>query len=62
MIDTTRLNPQEWPKPAEASSKLPSKSHKIINNKKLKAMQAWQEEPRKMEESIRRHLQIPNNS
>jgi len=50
MIDTTRLNPHKWPKPAEASSKLPSKSQeKII---KLKAITAWQEEQRKMEENI----------
>jgi len=44
MIDTTRLNPQEWPKPTETKSKLPPKSHEIINNNKLKAMKAWQEE------------------
>jgi len=37
-IDTTRLNPQEWPKPAAASSKLPPKLQKIINNNKLKDM------------------------
>jgi len=61
-IDTTRFNPQEWPKPAEANSKLPPKSHEIIINNNLKAIAAWQEEQRKMEENIHRHLQIPNNS
>jgi len=61
MIDTTRLNPQEWPKPAEASSKLPPKSHETINNNKLKAIAAWQEEFKKMEENIHRYLQIPNH-
>jgi len=40
MIDTTRLNAQEWPKPAEAKSKLPPKSHEIINNNKFKVMKA----------------------
>jgi len=44
MIDTPRLNPQEWPKPAEANSNLPPKSHEIISNNKLKAMVAWREE------------------
>jgi len=62
MIDTIRLNPQEWPKPAEATSKLPPKLNETIINNKLKAMKAWQEEQRKMEENIHRHLQIPNNS
>jgi len=62
MIDTTRLNPQEWPKPAEASSKLPPRSLEKILSNKIKAMVAWQEEQRKMEENIHRHLQIPNNS
>jgi len=62
MIDTTRLNPQEWPKPAEASSKLPPRSHDKILSNKLKAMVAWNEEQRKMEENIHRYLQIPNNS
>jgi len=47
MIDTTRLNPQEWPKPAEASSKLPPRSHDEILSNKLKAMVAWNEEQRK---------------
>jgi len=62
MIDTTKLNPPEWPKPAEANSKLPPKSHEIISNNKAKAMTAWQEQQGKMEENIHRHLQIPNNS
>jgi len=40
MIDTIRLNLQAWPKPAEASSKLPPKLQEIINNNKLKDMMA----------------------
>jgi len=60
-IDTTRLNGQECAKPAEASSKLPIKLQEIINIHKLKDMMAWQEEQRKMEENIHRHVQIPNN-
>jgi len=39
-IDTTRLNPQEWPKPAEANSKLHPNSHEITSNNKLKAIAA----------------------
>jgi len=62
MIDTNRLNPQEWHKPAEASSKLPPKLQERINNNKLKDIMAWKEEQRKMEENIHRNLQIPNNS
>jgi len=62
MIDTTRLNPQEWAKPAEISSKPPPKSMERILSNKLKAMVEWNEEQRKMEGNIYRHLQIPNNS
>jgi len=62
MIDTTRLNQHEWPRPAEASSKLPPKLQKRISNNKSKAIAEWQEEQRKMEENIHRHPQIPNNS
>jgi len=62
MINTSRLNPQEWPKPAEANSKLPSKSQERIISNKLEAIKACQEEERKMEEKIHRPLQIPNNS
>jgi len=61
-IDTTRLNLQEWPKPAEANSKPPMRSHEIINNNKAKEMAAWKEKQRKMEENIHKYLQIPNNS
>jgi len=44
MIDTTKLNPQEWPRPAEASSKLPLKSQERMISNKSKDKVVWQEE------------------
>jgi len=44
MIDPIRLNPLEWPIPAEPSSKPLIKSQERVSNNKLKACTAWQEE------------------